>query len=172
MAPKERFNWWLEPESSIDQCCAQYEASSNPLYAWEAWLGWSTHRRSDPGRSDEPPPAWILGYFDDCARRLIERGCRNELPAESRLSSGAIGQALGFASGLSKAREQWSTGFRDHEELASKIVDLMWRESWSLNKAAEELQRKGGSTSTAKRAVKTAEGTARLWMELNRRLIR
>lgn len=62
-----------------------FEDEGNPTLPWEAWR-WARNYRL-------PVPDWVLGYLDDCARRM-----RTGLMANALSETDAVGRALGFGS--------------------------------------------------------------------------
>ena len=99
--------------------------------------------------------------------RIAQGGIRLEIddvlvrpvvPAKAGEGPGSVGRALGFSEGLALARSHWRGPFDSGEKRAARVIDLMWSHGYSLAHAAECLERKGISRSSAKRAVKEAEG--------------
>jgi hypothetical protein len=150
-----------KPVDLLERCRRDFEATANPLYAWEGWIAWSVSRRSGWLRFREPLPKWIAQYFDECARHLIGRLNPGEWSAIPGEGPGSIGRALGFSEGLAKAREQWGVPFDRREVLALKMVELMWSEGCSLDAAALEAEHlRWASHRTARRAVERAQRNA------------
>jgi hypothetical protein len=169
----------------LERCHRDFVATGNPLYAWEAWGTVYAAWRSRPHEAI-PLPEWLGEYLDDCGRRLVGvpmdvvdrkvlgrfagSGIRFEwveveerpaVAAETGEGPGFIGCALGFSEGLAKAREHWGGPFDYRENLALRVVDLMWSERLSLDAAAFEAEARGWAKHrTAGRAVERARGGA------------
>jgi hypothetical protein len=54
----------------LERCRRDFEATGNPLYAWEAWGVVTLTWRSQLEDSIEIP-TWLTEYFDECGSRLL-----------------------------------------------------------------------------------------------------
>lgn len=165
----------------IERCRRDFEATGNPLYAWEAWGTFSLRRRSTIEESIELPD-WLVAYFDECEKRLlgipmvevsreplidvggsgihfkvdtvVSRPCHEAPDGEG---PGSIGRALDFDSSLARSRAGWGGPYNTNEALADRLVEIMWQESWSLERAARQAEEnRWASTRKAKEAVRNS----------------
>lgn len=166
----------------IERCHRDFVNTENPLFAWEAWGMVRFTWRSELHESLELPE-WLGEYLDVCGERLIgipmevverkplvriaQGGVRLKIdkvlerpvvPAKAGEGPGSFGRALKFSKGLALARSQWGGPFDTLEKRAARVIDLMWSHGCSLAHAAEWLEKKGISRSSAKRAVNEADG--------------
>ncbi len=155
----------------LERCRRDFDATGNPLYAWEAWGVIRLTERSGNHES-LPVPEWLAVYLDDCGNQLLgwqSRTGTEILKPETtqpnrREQPGALGRAMGFTTGLAITREQWGGQHDADERLAFKIVNRMWKYGQSLDAAAKDTP--GASRDKARRAVERAQrGALRLMQD-------
>ena len=157
----------------LERCRRDFEATRNPLFAWEAWGAVRATWRSTLEDSIEIP-SWLTEYFDACGSRLLGmKAERVELRAghwghqsedeapKSSEGPGAIGRSIGFENGLATARERWGGQFDERERRALIVVEKMWAEGRSLDNSAEALE----STTSADEASWPERRTIRRYVE-------
>ena len=98
-----------------------YEATGNPLYAWDA-IGWCA-QRMDPRR---PLPDWCRGYLEEVAVELLALAERDGKPA---VKAGKVTQALGFT-------RQGYNAFKDYASAGANAHLAFWFE--------QAVKRRGG----------------------------
>jgi hypothetical protein len=156
----------------VERCHRDFAATRNPLYAWEAWGVVRFTSRSD---FHEPLalPEWLGEYLDGCGRQLLGwlpsldqgRLIPERKPPVADRGPGAIGERIGFREGLKKSRENWGGSFDEDENLALRVVKLMWSDCLSLDAAAAEAEFRGwkkrGKRVSSRTASRSVEGTQR-----------
>ena len=100
-------------DESLKDLGSLYEATGNPLYAWDA-IGWCS-QGSDPRR---PLPNWCRDYLEEVAFELLDLAERGGKPA------GQIGKAvqiLGFT-------RQGYNAFKDLASADANMLLTFWYE--------------------------------------------